>query len=504
MRARRPRHRRHGRPMLPLAPPADPDMLVELDALVPFRDRDNVVVTLRDVSASVREAAAPRACTASGSAWRSTVRPPAWRCRPCTTACIIDANESLLEMLGDHTSAADRPSRAGDHPPRRLGRERTDAHAGAPAGAIESLRARASGTCARDGSTVWARTWVSVMDDEARGVGDRPHRGHHRAAAQRRTAASGRRRTTSSPGCRTGSQLHRPSSERLASIAELGSIAVLFIDLDNFKVINDSLGHARRRPAAARHERSGCAPCSRDHDMLGRFGGDEFIVMLRDVRHVDATPSAIAERLRARDRPAADRSTAPSCSSPPASASPSPTAPGVTAERPAARRRRGDVPGQGPRARLRRGVRAGRARRVGARRCAPPTSCAAASSAARSCRTTSRSSTSTTGSSIGFEVLARWRHPDRGLLGPDQFLPMAEETGLIGEVGARDAARLAGAARPVARRASLRFADCSIVGQRQQLVSWSSARFHRVVREALGRDGCRRPARCGWRSPRPP
>jgi EAL domain-containing protein (putative c-di-GMP-specific phosphodiesterase class I) len=27
-------------------------------------------------------------------------------------------------------------------------------------------------------------------------------------------------------------------------------------------------------------------------------------------------------------------------------------------------------------------------------------------------------------------------HPDRGLLGPDQFLPMAEETGLIGEVGA--------------------------------------------------------------------
>ena len=33
-------------------------------------------------------------------------------------------------------------------------------------------------------------------------------------------------------------------------------------------------------------------------------------------------------------------------------------------------------------------------------------------------------------------MLARWRHPDRGLLGPEQFLPMAEETGLIGEVGA--------------------------------------------------------------------
>ena len=59
-----------------------------------------------------------------------------------------------------------------------------------------------------------------------------------------------------------------------------------------------------------------------------------------------------------------------------------------------------------------------------------PTSCAAASNATRSCRTTSRSSSSTTGHLIGFEVLARWRHPDRGLLGPEQFLPMAEETGL--------------------------------------------------------------------------
>ncbi|MBU6317436.1 MAG: GGDEF domain-containing phosphodiesterase, partial [Acidobacteria bacterium] len=37
---------------------------------------------------------------------------------------------------------------------------------------------------------------------------------------------------------------------------------------------------------------------------------------------------------------------------------------------------------------------------------------------------------------VGFEVLARWRHPDRGLLGADKFLPMAEETGLISDVGA--------------------------------------------------------------------
>src|SRR5439155_1678071 len=39
------------------------------------------------------------------------------------------------------------------------------------------------------------------------------------------------------------------------------------------------------------------------------------------------------------------------------------------------------------------------------------------------------------GEIAGFEALSRWRNPTRGLLGPNEFIPVAEATGLIREQG---------------------------------------------------------------------
>ena len=84
---------------------------------------------------------------------------------------------------------------------------------------------------------------------------------------------------------------------------------VVFIDLDGFKLVNDSLGHAagdalitqvgaRLKAAIRQDDLTGHAPGADPEALLARMGGDEFTILVRGVRRQDDAV-AIAERIHA-------------------------------------------------------------------------------------------------------------------------------------------------------------------------------------------------------------
>ena len=89
--------------------------------------------------------------------------------------------------------------------------------------------------------------------------------------------------------------MDRLSRSVVASRREGGMVALLFIDLDRFKVVNDTLGHAYGdlllEKAAKR-----LTGCVREADTVARLGGDEFTIILRDI-HRGADAAKVAEEV---------------------------------------------------------------------------------------------------------------------------------------------------------------------------------------------------------------
>ena len=74
-------------------------------------------------------------------------------------------------------------------------------------------------------------------------------------------------------------------------------VALLFLDLDRFKLVNDSLGHAigdKLLESVAQR----LTACVRTSDTICRLGGDEFVVLVSEIEHVDAATQC-AEKLLA-------------------------------------------------------------------------------------------------------------------------------------------------------------------------------------------------------------
>jgi diguanylate cyclase (GGDEF)-like protein len=132
---------------------------------------------------------------------------------------------------------------------------------------------------------------VASRDFERAAAEIGPLLGEYGAIAATRTAAS----IDTLTGLPNRRGVARALDEAMAHVRGGGHYAVLLLDVDHFKSINDLLGHQMGDRALAHIGRI-IADNIRGVDMAGRFGGEEFLVLLRDASRERALQ--VAERLR--------------------------------------------------------------------------------------------------------------------------------------------------------------------------------------------------------------
>ena len=210
-----------------------------------------------------------------------------------------------------------------------------------------------------------------------------------------------------------------------------GLIAVLFVDLDDFKMVNDTFGHApgdELLRSVAERLRSVLRPA----DTAARFGGDEFAILLEDAVNRDDV-AAVAERIVSALKPhfvVERQEVAVHASIGVAIAS----AAAVTAEE---LLRRADaamywakVQGKGSYEIYDAGMIEGSGHRLQVR-----TELERALADGNLRVHYQPIVEVRTGEVRGVEALVRWEHPERGWILPSEFIGIAEESGLIADVG---------------------------------------------------------------------
>ena len=211
--------------------------------------------------------------------------------------------------------------------------------------------------------------------------------------------------------------------------------ALLFIDLDNFKVVNETCGHECGDQllieAAGR-----LVSCVRESDTIARLGGDEFVAMLEDLsenpREAAAQSRSVGDKiLESLSRPytigGRQHHTPPSIGA---------TLFSGTGDGADELVKQGDIALYQAKAAGRSTLRffdpemqsavAARANlEADLRQCLPQ----------RQLVLHYQPQVDRGATIVGAEALLRWRHPRRGTIGPGEFIPVAEETGMILAIG---------------------------------------------------------------------
>jgi diguanylate cyclase (GGDEF)-like protein len=208
-------------------------------------------------------------------------------------------------------------------------------------------------------------------------------------------------------------------------------VAALFLDVDNFKEINDTLGHrAGDEILIGVAER--LSQLLRDEDSVGRIGGDEFIVLTED-----SASSGAAEALAARILDElAQPFDIPSVPTPITVTASIGMANGIGMA-PEELLQNADIALYHAKAagKFRYAVYADRMKETLDAKHRLDMELHAALGADEFFLQYQPTVTLATGEVAGVEALLRWRHPSRGILEPDAFIPALEATGLIVPVG---------------------------------------------------------------------